>query len=94
MKKRSDFSRKYLLHRLVPFFEPDPSVSMKLIVKTIGLERPKVECLYRSRTLVVTQRIPKEIEKNKKEIVRALYREAEILFSAYKFLVNIELEYE
>ena len=94
MKKKSDFSRRYLLFRCVSFFEPDPNADMRLIVKTIRLERPKVECLYRSRTLVVTQRISKEIEKNKKEIVRALYREAEILFSAYEFLVNIELKYE
>jgi hypothetical protein len=85
--------RKYLSFRLVPFFEPDPSASMRLIVKTIGLKRPKVECLYRSRTLIVTQRISKEIDKNKKEIIRALYQEAESLFSAYGFLVNIRLEY-
>jgi hypothetical protein len=75
MKRKSDFSRKYLLFRFVPFLEPDPdpSIDMKLIVKTIGLERPRVKCMYKSRTLVVTQRISKEIEKNKKEIIRALY---------------------
>jgi hypothetical protein len=68
VKRKSDFSRKYSLFRCVPFFEPDPSVNTRLIVRIIGLERPKIECLYRSRTLVVTQRISKEKEKNKKEI--------------------------
>jgi hypothetical protein len=92
VKRKSDFSRKYSLYRSVPYYEPDPSVGM-LIVKAIKLERPKVECLYRSRTLIVTQRISKEIDKNKKEIIRALYQEAESLFSAYGFLVNIRLEY-
>jgi hypothetical protein len=67
MKKKSDFSKKYSLFRLVPFFEP-ADVGTRLVLKMIGLERPKVECLYRSRTLVVTQRISKEKEKNKKEI--------------------------
>lgn len=99
MKRKSDFSKKYLLHRLVPFFEPveeskDFSVDTRLVIKTIGLIRPRVKCMYKSRTLTITQRIPKEIEKNKKEIIRTLYREAENLFSAYRFLINIELEYE
>ena len=50
--------------------------------------------MYKSRTLIITQKVPKETEKNKKEIIRSLYREADNLFSAYGFLVNIKLEYE
>ena len=99
MKRRSDLSKKYLLYRIVPFFEPaeeskDLSIDTRLVLKTIGLERPIVKCMYKSRTLTITQKVSKEIEKNKKEIIRALYREAESLFSVYGFLVNIVLEYE
>jgi hypothetical protein len=101
MKRKSDFSKKYLLFRLVPFFEPteeskDLSVDTRLILKIIGLIRPRVRCMYKSKTLIITQRVPKETEKYKykKEIIRALYREADNLFSVYGFLVNIRLEYE
>ena len=99
MKRKSDFSKKYLLFSLVPFFKPteeskDLSVDTMLVLDTIGLIRPKVKCMYKLRTLTITQRVPKEIEKNKKEIIRALYREADNLFSVYGFLVNIVLEYE
>ena len=93
MKRKSDFSKRYLLFRLVPFFEP-ADVGTRLVLKTIGLERPRVKCMYKSRTLIITQKVPKETEKNKKEIVRALYLEADNLFSVYEFLVNIKLEYE
>ena len=97
MKRKSDFSKKYLSHRLVSFLE---TVELNICthpiqnVVVIGLERPRVKCMYKSRTLTITQRVSKEEEKNKKEIVRALYREAVNLFSVYGFLVNIELEYE
>jgi membrane protease YdiL (CAAX protease family) len=47
-----------------------------------------------NRAIIVTQMIPRCVEKNKKEIIRALYMEADNLFSVYNFKVNIVLDYE
>ena len=68
MKRRSDLSRRYLIYRMLPFFEPtneskDLSVDTKLVLKTTYLVKPE-EVRLRGKILEVKQMIPKEQSKN------------------------------
>ena len=49
MKRRSDLSRRYLIYRMVPYFEPidgsefDPSINTGLALKHTTLEKSKAK---------------------------------------------------
>ena len=87
MKRRSDLSRRYLLYRMLPFFEPtdgnsfDPSVDTRLTLKTVALVKPEVR--LREKILEVKQMIPKEQSKNEFWIKDSLDKEAHRLFDGF-----------
>jgi len=88
MKRRSDLSRRYMLYRMLPFFEPtngnsfDPSVDTKMVLKTMYLVKPEVR-LKRGKILEVKQMIPKEQSKNEFWIKDSLDKEAHRLFEGF-----------
>lgn len=100
MKRRSDLSRRYMIYRIVPFFEPvesssDLSIDTRLILKTINLERPKMVRFIGGKVLKVIQKIPKEQCKNEFWILDTLKKEASQLFKGFQVKdLIIVLEYE
>ena len=87
MKRRSDLSRRYLIYRMLPFFEPtdgnsfDPSVDTRLTLRTVTLVKPEVR--LRGKILEVKQMIPKEQRKNEFWIKDSLDKEAHRLFEGF-----------
>ena len=87
MKRRSDLSRRYMLYRMIPFFEPtngnsfDPSVDTTLTLKMITLVKPEVR--LRGKILEIKQMIPKEQSKNEYWIKDSLDKEAHRLFEGF-----------
>ena len=80
MKRRSDLSRRYMLYRMLPFFEPT-EVDTKMIIKTMYLAKPEVR--LRGKILEVKQMIPKEQFKNEYWIKDSLDKEAHRLFEGF-----------
>ena len=85
MKRRSDLSRRYMLYRMLPFFEPtneseDINVT-KMVLKTMYLVKPEVR--LRGKILEVKQMIPKEQSKNEYWIKDSLDKEAYRLFEGF-----------
>ena len=100
MKRRSDLSRRYLIYRMIPFFEPtdensfDPSVDTKLTLKTIALVKPEVRFIG-EKVLRIVQKIPKEQRKNEFWIKDSLEKEAHRLFENFHPKeIKIEFSYE
>ena len=86
MKRRSDLSRRYMLYRMLPFFEPtneseDINVDTKMVLKTMYLVKPEVR--LRGKILEVKQMIPKEQSKNEYWIKDSLDKEAHRLFEGF-----------
>ena len=84
MKRRSDLSRRYMLYRMIPFFEPNEeylSVDTKMVLKTMYLVKPEVR--LRGKILEVKQMIPKEQSKNEYWIKDSLDKEAYRLFEGF-----------
>ena len=86
MKRRSDLSRRYMLYRMLPFFEPtnesdDINVDTKMVLKTMNLVKPEVR--LRGKILEVKQMIPKEQSKNEYWIKDSLDKEAHRLFEGF-----------
>ena len=100
MKRKSDLSRRYLIFRLVPFFEPtdgnsfDPSVGLTL--KSIALVKPEVvKFIGEEKVLRIVQKIPKEQRKNEFWIKDSLEKEAIRLFGVFHPKeIKIEFSYE
>ena len=99
MKRKSDLSRRYLIYRLVPFFEPtdgnsfDPSVGLTL--KSIILVKPEVAKFIGEKVLRIVQKIPKEQRKNEFWIKDSLEKEAIRLFEVFHPKeIKIEFSYE
>ena len=99
MKRKSDLSRRYLIFRLVPFFEPtdgnsfDPSVGLTL--KSIALVKPEVVKFIGEKVLRIVQKIPKEQRKNEFWIKDSLEKEAIRLFEVFHPKeIKIEFSYE
>ena len=99
MKRKSDLSRRYLIFRLVPFFEPtdgnsfDPSVGLTL--KSIILVKPEVVKFIGEKVLRIVQKIPKEQRKNEFWIKDSLEKEAIRLFGVFHpKKIKIEFSYE
>ena len=100
MKRKSDLSRRYLIFRLVPFFEPtdgnsfDPSVGLTL--KSIALVKPEVvKFIKEEKVLRIVQKIPKEQRKNEFWIKDSLEKEAIRLFGVFHPKeIKIEFSYE
>ena len=87
MKRRSDLSRRYMLYRMLPFFEPtneseDINVDTKMVLKTMYLVKPEVR-FRRGKILEVKQMIPKEQSKNEYWIKDSLDKEAHRLFEGF-----------
>ena len=100
MKRRSDFSRRYLFYRMIPFFEPtdgnsfDPSVDTRLTLKTVTLVKPEARFIG-EKVLRIVQKIPKEQRKNEYWIKDSLEKEAIRLFESFHPKeIKIELSYE
>ena len=86
MKRRSDLSRRYLIYRMIPFFEPtneseNINVDTKMVLKTMYLVKPEVR--LRGKILEVKQMIPKEQSKNEYWIKDSLDKEAHRLFEGF-----------
>ena len=86
MKRRSDLSRRYMLYRMLPFFEPtneseDINVDTKMVLKTMYLVKPEVR--LSGKMLEVKQMIPKEQSKNEFWIKDSLDKEAHRLFEGF-----------
>lgn len=84
MKRRSDLSRRYMLYRMLPFFEPTDDnidIKIKMVLKTICLVKPEVR--LRGKILEVKQTIPKEQRKNEFWIKDSLDKEAHRLFKGF-----------
>jgi hypothetical protein len=101
MKRKSDFSRRYLHYRMLPVFEEvegeevdiGPSAKqIKLSLKTMTLWRPKT--IWEKGYLKIIQKIPKEKKGNEYWIMDSLTKEANRLFSGYKFQTIIQIDYE
>ena len=101
MKRRSDFSRRYLQYRILPVFEEvegeevdiSPSAKqIKLSLKTMILWRPKT--IWEKGYLKIIQKIPKEKKGNEYWIMDSLTKEANGLFSGYKFKTIMQIDYE
>ena len=98
MKRRSDLSRRYMLYRMLPFFEPtneseDINVDTKMVLKTMYLVKPEVR--LRGKILEVKQMIPKEQSKNEYWIKDSLEKEACRLFESFHPKeIKIEFSYE
>lgn len=86
MKRRSSLLKKYLMFRLVPYFEPvngeafNPGATIKLGLKTMTLCRPREARFIGERVLRIIQEIPKERSKNEYWIKDALDKEAHRMF--------------
>ena len=100
MKRRSDLSRRYILYRMIPFFEPtdgnsfDPSVDTRLTLKTVTLVRPEARFIG-EKVLRIVQKIPKELRKNEFWIKDSLEKEAIRLFEVFHPKeIKIEFSYE
>ena len=100
MKRRSDLSGKYIIYRMVPFFEPtdgnsfDPSVDTRLTLKTITLVKPEARFIG-DKVLRIIQKIPKEQRKNEFWIKDSLEKEAHRLFEGFHPKeIKIETSYE
>ena len=97
MKRRSDLSRRYMLYRMLPFFEPtnesdDINVDTKMVLKTMYLVKPEVR--LRGKILEVKQMIPKEQSKNEHWIKDSLEKEARRLFEGFPIEeVIIKIDY-
>ena len=86
MKRRSDLSRRYMLYRMLPFFEPtdeseDINVDIRIVLKTMYLVKPEVRLM--GKMLEVKQMIPKEQSKNEYRIKDSLEKEAHRLFEGF-----------
>ena len=86
MKRRSDLSRRYMLYRMLPFFEPtdeseDINVDIRIVLKTMYLVKPEVRLM--GKMLEVKQMIPKEQSKNEYWIKDSLEKEAHRLFEGF-----------
>ena len=86
MKRRSDLSRRYMLYRMLPFFEPtdeseDINVDIRIVLKTMYLVKPEVRLM--GKILEVKQMIPKEQSKNEYWIKDSLDKEAHRLFEGF-----------
>ena len=99
MKRKSDLSRRYLIFRMIPFFEPtdgnsfDPSVGLTL--KSITLVKPEVVKFIGQKVLRIVQKIPKEQRKNEFWIKDSLEKEAIRLFEVFHPKeIKIEFSYE
>ena len=99
MKRKSDLSRRYLIYRLIPFFEPtdgnsfDPSVGLTL--KSVALVKPEVVKFIGEKVLRIVQKIPKEQRKNEFWIKDSLEKEAIRLFEVFHPKeIKIEFSYE
>ena len=86
MKRRSDLSRRYMLYRMLPFFEPtneSENINVtKMVLKTLTLIKP-YEVRLRGKILEVKQMIPKEQSKNEFWIKDSLDKEAHRLFEGF-----------
>ena len=88
MKRRSDLSRRYMLYRMLPFFEPtdgnsfDSSVDTRLTLKTVTLVKPEARFIG-EKVLRIVQKIPKEQRKNEFWIKDSLDKEARRLFEGF-----------
>lgn len=95
-----DLSERYLLYRMVPYFEPidgsdfDPSTNTGLALKTAALVKPKAKFI-RKRVLIVIQKISRIHCKNEFWIKDSLEKEARQLFEEFQPKeVIIRLDYE
>ena len=100
MKRRSDLSRRYLIYRMIPSFEPtdgnsfDSSVDTRLTLKTVTLVKPEARFLG-EKVLRIVQKIPKEQRKNEFWIKDSLEKEAIRLFEVFHPKeIKIEFSYE
>ena len=100
MKRRSDLSRRYLIYRMIPFFEPtdgnsfDSSVDTRLTLKTVTLVKPEARFIG-EKVLRIVQKIPKEQRKNEFWIKDSLEKEAIRLFENFHPKeIKIEFSYE
>ena len=100
MKRKSDLSRRYLIYRMIPFFEPtdgnsfDSSVDTRLTLKTVTLVKPEVRFIG-EKVLRIVQKIPKEQRKNEFWIKDSLEKEAIRLFEVFHPKeIKIEFSYE
>ena len=90
-----------MMSRLLPVFEPAESEEMEIEVpsaKQIKLNL-KMMCLFRPKTvwktgyLKIIQKIPIEKKGNEYWIMDSLTKEANNLFSGYKFKTTIQIDY-
>ena len=84
MKRRSDLSRRYMLYRMLPFFEPtneSEDTRVKMVLKTVYLKIPEVR--LKGKILEIKQMIPKEQSKNEYWIKDSLDKEAHRLFEGF-----------
>ena len=100
MKRRSDLSRRYLIYRMLPFFEPtdgnsfDPSVDTRLTLRMVTLVKPEARFIG-EKVLRIVQKIPKEQRKNEFWIKDSLEKEAIRLFEVFHPKeIKIEFSYE
>ena len=101
MKRTSDFSRKYLLYRTLLVLEQveGEEVQISPVVKQIKLKAVmmnlcKPKTVWENGDLKIIQKIPTEKKGNEKGIMDALIKEANELFSGYKFKTKIRIDYE
>ena len=98
MKRKSDFSRRYLHYCILPVFEEvegeevDIGPSAKQIKLRLKTMRPKT--IWEKGYLKIIQKIPKEKKGNEYWIMDSLIKEANRLFSGYKFQTIIQIDYE
>ena len=99
MKRRSDLSRRYMIYRLLPFFEPteeseDINIDTRMILRVMTLVKPEVR-FTGEKVLRIIQKIPKERRKNEFWIKDSLEKEARQLFEEFQPKeVIIRLDYE
>lgn len=101
MKRRSDFSRRYLQYRMLPVFEQvegeevqiGPAAKrIKLKMVMMNLWKPKT--VWENGYLKIIQKISIEKKGNEYWIMDALTKEANKLFSGYKFKTIMQIDYE
>jgi hypothetical protein len=99
MKRRSDLSRRYMIYRSLPFFEPteeseDINIDTRMILKVMTLVKPEVR-FTEEKVLRIIQKIPKERRKNEFWIKDSLEKEACRLFESFHPKeIKIEFSYE
>jgi hypothetical protein len=99
MKRRSDLSRRYMIYRPLPFFEPteeseDINIDTRMILKVMTLVKPEVR-FTGEKVLRIIQKIPKERRKNEFWIKDSLEKEACRLFESFHPKeIKIEFSYE